>query len=82
MTRAKRPRVNVEVELETVSKYFKKEPEDQVVVKVEGNHDIKTDPEIEAIKTMGTDEYFKYVQKFTNDDISLNRKLASDRGQP
>ncbi|QEU59130.1 Ntg1/Ntg2 [Kluyveromyces lactis] len=75
MTRAKRPRVNVEVELETVSKYFKKEPKDQVVVKVEDNHDIKTDPKIEAIKTMGADEYFKYVQQFTNDDISLNRKL-------
>lgn len=72
--RAKRPRIKVEVEVETVSKYFKKEPEPDVSIKTEPSHDV-FDPDIAKIKAMGAEEYFQYVEKSTNDDILPSTKF-------
>ncbi|KAG0672857.1 DNA N-glycosylase and apurinic/apyrimidinic (AP) lyase [Kluyveromyces marxianus] len=74
----KRPRVKIEVEIETVSKYFKQEQKDGLV-KRENEHGLGIqDVDIDSIKRMGAQEYFKYINRFTKDDISGEKLKIED----
>lgn len=75
--RFKRPRVKVEIESETTSKYFKKEEPEELPgpsnTDTNGGQD-----SVEYIKSLGSDDYFAFINEKTCDDISPNTKVAME----
>lgn len=73
----KKPRIKVEIETGTVSKYFVKQERRSV----ENVHvgDENNTAQIERIKAMDSDEYFAFIDKTTNDEISAESKVAYER---